>query len=166
MKRICAWCQKDMGGEGSDDLITHGICPSCARLMMLGRRQKLSSYLNTIEAPILLIDKQGIIKTANQMACEALGKEIHIIEDRAPGDVIECVNASLPEGCGKTEHCTACCIRKLIMETHATGKSFLRQPAYQDIDAADGVKRMRYLISTEKVGEIIFVRIDEMIEEY
>ncbi|MEW6237863.1 MAG: hypothetical protein AB1656_20950 [Candidatus Omnitrophota bacterium] len=162
MKRICAWCGKEMGETGgSDGLITHGICLPCARSMMAGRRQHLSSFLDMIEAPVLLVDDQGIVKTANRMACEALKKDIDVIEDYAPGDVMECINASQPEGCGNTVHCKACAIRKLIMETHATGKSYLRQPAYQDIDTAVGVKRMHYFLSTEKVGEIVFLRIDE-----
>ncbi len=35
MKRICSWCNKDMGvcveaRSGSDQVITHGICEACA----------------------------------------------------------------------------------------------------------------------------------------
>ena len=33
MRRVCAWCKKDMGEKPplEDKSITHGICPECLR---------------------------------------------------------------------------------------------------------------------------------------
>ncbi len=50
------------------------------------------------------------------------------------------------------------------MQTHESGKSKVNQVAYQDIDTPEGTKRMRFHISTEKVDDIVFLRIDELIE--
>lgn len=38
MKRICAWCQKDMGEiePFEDKSITHGICPECKEQFFAG----------------------------------------------------------------------------------------------------------------------------------
>jgi hypothetical protein len=32
-KRVCAWCQKNMGEKEGDGGVTHGICEDCAAKM-------------------------------------------------------------------------------------------------------------------------------------
>jgi len=44
----------------------------------------------------------------------------------------------------------------------ATGRARTRVPAYQDINTSEGVQQVRLLISTEKVGDAVLLRIDEM----
>lgn len=35
MKRLCAWCARDLGDKpGDTDVITHGICDDCADAMV------------------------------------------------------------------------------------------------------------------------------------
>ena len=49
-----------------------------------------------------------------------------------------------------------------MTETLATGRAVERVPAYQLKKAANGVQAIRYLISTERVGEAVMLRIDEV----
>jgi len=162
MKKICAWCNKEIGEEeGDESVITHGICASCAQRIISPQKNSLRAFLNRFEYPILLVDSNVEIKIANHQAQEALGKDLKEIEGYLGGEALECVYASQPGGCGKTEHCKACAIRKMVNDTHASGISLLRQPAYQNIETPDGIVQMRLFLSTEKVGNFVILRIDE-----
>ncbi|MEW6237864.1 MAG: hypothetical protein AB1656_20955 [Candidatus Omnitrophota bacterium] len=162
MIRICAWCGKEMGeAEGSEEIITHGICASCVQNIAFSKKRSLRAYLNKFEFPILLVDDNVVVKIANNLARKALGKDLREIEGYFGGEAIECVYASQPGGCGKTVHCKACTIRLVVNETYATGKSILGRPAYQDIMMPEGVKQIALSLSTEKVGEFVILRIND-----
>jgi hypothetical protein len=163
MKRICAWCGKYLGEKpGLDRVVTHGICDECAKEMNANLNQGLQSFLDRLEAPVLMVDHDGVVLTANLAACEKVDKELYEVRDFRGGDVMECARARLPGGCGQTEHCQACTIRNSVMETHATGKGIDKREAYQLIFTPQGEKKMRLLISTEKINQVVLLRIDEM----
>ena len=118
--------------------------------------------LDLIEEPVLVIDSLGTVRTANERGLQLLGKDLDAVADHLGGDAIECSYASLPEGCGRTEHCRTCAIRNVLMETLAHGKCYTKVIAYQKISTPNGDRIMRFYISTEKVGDQILLRIDEM----
>jgi hypothetical protein len=161
MKRICAWCKKklDLDGE-KDQAITHGICRTC-KVSLLFKEKTLESFLDSLSQPVLAVTSQGKIRTINSKASAMLGKAADSIRELDGGVVMECVYSKLPQGCGKTEHCTGCTIRNTVMETFATGKSLIHLTAYQYIQTPAGPKKMRFLITTEKVGDIVLLRIDD-----
>jgi hypothetical protein len=49
-----------------------------------------------------------------------------------------------------------------VEKTLASGKSVERVPAYQLVKAPNGVQPKHYLISTERVGASVMLRIDEV----
>lgn len=118
--------------------------------------------LDLIDEPVLVLDSLGIVKTANDSGLKLLDKDLDSVEEQLGGDALECAYASLPEGCGKTEHCKTCAIRNILMDTLASGKSYTNVPAYQKIRTPNGERLMRYYISTEKIGEQILLRIDDV----
>jgi hypothetical protein len=67
-----------------------------------------------------------------------------------------------PAAAGNTIHCKSRTIRNLVLDTHATGRSFERVPACQDIQLPDEVKTLNIAVSTEKVGDFVLLRIDDM----
>lgn len=79
------------------------------------------------------------------------------------GDVFDCKHAV--EGCGQNIHCKTCTIRKTVNETYKTGKSFSKVPAYPDLNYVTNENKIKFLISTEKKGEAVVLRIDEVSEE-
>jgi hypothetical protein len=91
-----------------------------------------------------------------------LGKNLSRIEGYRGGDVFECAYARLPEGCGKTVHCSGCTIRNTVIKTFATGINYIRTPAFLFKNSNRKVKKYDLYISTEKVGDIVLLRIDEM----
>jgi PAS domain-containing protein len=165
MNRICTWCEKEWQADdaATDYVVTGNTCAACrGQLYDAASLCSLNEYLNHLDVPVLVMDDDVRVMDFNEPARALLGKSAADIEGYYGGDVIECVYAKLPEGCGNTEHCKACTIRKTVTNTHLTGDPHFRVPAYQDIQTANGAREMRYTISTEKVGQFVLLRIDEV----
>ena len=163
MKRICAWCQKELPSKGTrdDSVITHGMCDECLAYYKTNG-SSLRDFLNKLKVPVLAVDGNVTVLTASDQACSMLDKELPEVQGRLGGDAIECAYARLPGGCGKTVHCRSCTIRLTVTDTYATGRSHEKVPAYADLEKPDGVKNLRFLISTEKMGDIVLLRIDDV----
>jgi hypothetical protein len=162
MRRVCAWCKKDMGTKedsSGNDIITHGICPECEKLVEF-ETVKTRSILDGFDKPILLLNGEARCVMANKAVSKAVGKKVDSIEGYFCGDVICCVNASEPGGCGETEHCSGCTIRNTVEDTFKTGKSHLKVQAYQFIQTKKGVEKKEFFVSTEKQGNKVLLRID------
>lgn len=165
MNDVCAWCRDRLSPDDMtpDDILTHCVCRECRGDLFSGRGPvSLQEYLNKLAVPILLLHEDGGIVTANRAACEDLGVDPKSVEGRLGGDAIECINARLPGGCGKTEHCRTCAIRNAVTDTYRTSQSHFRVPAYADRETPDGVRRSRFLISTEKLGDLVVLRIEDI----
>jgi hypothetical protein len=122
----------------------------------------LHKFLDGLQFPIVLVDDQGVVRTGNDPACQLLHKGLHEVEGFRGGEVFRCSNAILPGGCGNTVHCSGCVIRRTVMETHATGKSCLKVPALLKQQSSTDPQEVRFLISTEKVGDYVWLRVDEV----
>jgi PAS domain-containing protein len=166
MKRVCAWCGKNLGTAfsdvHSDALITHGICDECAFHLRAQVGMPLRDFLDGLGVPVLLLDSDGNVKTANKNVRQFLKKDLALIEGYKGGDVFECRHATLPGGCGKTAHCSGCAIRRTVMDTFRSGKSQQKVRAYLDRETPDGSQPLRLLISSERVQDVVLLRIDEI----
>ncbi|HUI91661.1 MAG TPA: hypothetical protein VLX68_05360 [Chitinivibrionales bacterium] len=170
MKTVCAWCGKllddsDNGRDSGGKPISHGICPDCARRLLLTQARPLRRFLNRFAEPVFLVNAEGRVIAGNAAALSALGKKPEEVDDKLGGDAIGCRWASLPGGCGKTVHCKTCTIRNTVTNTINTGKSNIKVPAYPDLANITGDFRIRFLITTEKAGEGVLLRIDEIKQE-
>lgn len=164
MVSVCAWCRREMGfKEGPQGDITHGICPECYR-RFFGKveRESLSEFLEWLGVPVFLVDGDVRVVAANRKAADLVGTEPADLEGAYGGEVIECARSRLPGGCGRTVHCRACTIRNTVTDTFRSGRSHLRIPAVADGRSSEGGHLVRYLISTEKAGEGVLLRIDEV----
>ena len=166
MKAICAWCNTELRPAESDAginaPITHGICLRCASKLRPGQKKSYQSFLEQLEAPVVVIDQEPRICTANKRACVILGKCLPEIEERKPGDVIGCLHAKSPGGCGESIHCKSCTIRFAVLETFATGKNIVNIPAYPDVELSEEERSTSFLISTEKVGGVVLLRVNDI----
>ena len=165
MSRTCAWCKAELPAENGDPacVITRGFCAACREYFSSPRgRMSLPQYLDEIGVPVLVMDDDVRVLGFNEPARALLGHRLEGCVGRYGGDVLECAYARLPGGCGNTEHCKACTIRRAVTTTHATGDSRQNIPAYQDIVTPGGTREVRFLISTEKVGNFVLLRIDEV----
>lgn len=166
MKRVCAWCRKQLGRVDSqaslENVITHGICEKCSDNLLFQMGVELEVFLDSLKLPVVVVNREGTIVTGNDNARTLFSKELPELEGYKGGEVFECAYARLPEGCGKTVHCSGCTIRRTVFETYGTGKSLLRVPATLYRNTQGDPEKVKLLISTERIDDLVLLRIDEM----
>lgn len=166
MKIICAACGKDLGTKPADNFdenaVSHGLCESCAFHFQAQVGMSLPEYLEGLDVPVVTVTSEGTINSANHKALTMLGKPPLMIQGQKGGNVFECENAYLPEGCGNTIHCSACTIRNTVMDTIQTGNPHYNVPAYLNQLAHGGSHRIELFISTEKKGGVVFLKIEKI----
>ncbi|HZV83029.1 MAG TPA: hypothetical protein VFF53_12760 [Geobacteraceae bacterium] len=166
MKRVCAWCNKGMESEddcspGDDALVTHGICSDCTDNMEFQLGVSIRKFLNSFSVPVLLVDGERRMISANRSALQLVKKELGTISHELVGNVFECAYSRLPGGCGKSVHCSGCVIRNAINSTYATGEPASELPASIASDSSSrGNTLLSFLISTEKVLNYVLLRIE------
>ena len=125
--------------------------------------EKLAQQVAVLDAQrIVAGDGDLVALMANMKAREVLGKDLPQIKGFKGGNIIECVHAHEPGGCGRTEHCSGCALRLTVEDTYKTGKSHLRVPAYADVPVKGKPNKISFLISTEKVKGVVLLRIDKV----
>jgi len=104
LRRICAWCGAALdslsASLAADTPVTHGICPSCLARFQSERTWSLEDFLERLEGPVVLVDADGVFLAANSRARTAFGRERQQLAGRRGGEVIDCLYAQLPGGCG------------------------------------------------------------------
>jgi PAS domain-containing protein len=146
-----------------EDVVSHGLCRRCARDFMIEELgEPLNEFLDRLGVPVIVVGPEFVVSTANKQACALIGKDLSEIQHGYPGDVIECAHAQEPSGCGEQIHCTACTIRLKVKETFETGESFENVQAYPGACLFEDVRRMSIEISTQKVGEVVFLTIENL----
>lgn len=167
MKRVCSWCKTEMGvvqtKDFSETAVTHGICEECLQTYFGPRQVNLMDFLDSLDATVIAVNSKAIVTSANKQAREFLHKESNEIEGFMGGDVFECAFAKLPGGCGNTIHCDGCTIRNTVMDTFLSGNSHLKTPAYLFRGTPEKNQEIQLLISTEKVKEVVLLRIDKIV---
>jgi transcriptional regulator with PAS, ATPase and Fis domain len=166
MIRICAWCGTNLEpaslAERDRSPVTHGICSTCADRVLGHERRSLNEFLETLDDPVMMVDDDGVVLNANTRAQTLLNKDLDLISGKRGGDIIECEHSRSPGGCGSTEYCqTGCVIRRSVTHTFSTGEALERQTAHQMVFTPSGVVESRFVISTEKVVNLVLLRIDE-----
>jgi len=98
----------------------------------------------------------------NKKACEVLGKEPLEIMQHLGGNVFECAYARLPEGCGRTVHCSGCAIRRTVTKTYETGEPQSMVPAILHRENSGRPLKIALSITTVKKGNIVVLRVDNI----
>lgn len=162
-RQVCAYCGRNLNAlpeQGQPDRISHGVCQNCFPALVAGSGLPFAAFLDSLPAPVLVLDQEMRIVAVNAKARQLTPDVGRDLRGSLPGEAFGCVHAHTPEGCGRTVYCQTCAIRRTVVKTAATGESQIRIPAYADIEDMLGLHIVRFLISTEKVGEIVLLRID------
>ena len=155
---MCAWCHRLLS-EDIDAPVSHGICDSC-RIDAEFQREGLDDFLNRLSGPVLAVDGEGNVVGSNHVAAVLVSSDVASMKGRLAGDVISCVYSELSGGCGRTTHCTGCAIRRSCEHTAATGEAVRDEPAYSYTRTPRGPVWKCFLISTERIGTLVLVRIE------
>ena len=166
METVCSRCHAPLkvtqNGNGINGSIAYGICHKCAGLLQQGEKKSARDFLEQFAFPVLLM-MGGEPRThiANHHACDFLGKSLEAIEGKLGGDMIECVHARRAGGCGRHIHCKGCAVRKSVLYTFTTGKTLTHVPATLDLMPENSMVTIRFMISTEKVGDGVIVHLEK-----
>ncbi len=162
----CVWCNGPIGpGEGNrrqGGLIKPPLCQSCAEFLVFQMGVPLQKFLDSLPAPIFMVDNDATVVAANSKGYGLLHKGPEQVLRRLSGQVFECAYARLEQGCGRTVHCSGCAIRRSIYHTSETGESLSAVPATLRRGDADDPEAVTMLISTEKMGNVVLLRIDRV----
>lgn len=166
MHRRCAWCGRALDptppAPHDGELITHGICESCRDTFLLDVGTPLQDFIDTLGAPVLIVEDDTVAVAANQRALELAGKDLEALKGQRLGDVFECANAKLPEGCGRTVHCSGCTIRNSVTHTHDTHEPCLRVPASLKQGPVEEPNPVDLYITTEWVAGKVLLKIEKV----
>ncbi len=162
MKVVCAWCKKTLSAGEPGARVSHGICPECLYRFEAEQTLTLAELLEQIDVPVVAVDSKGMSLAANLAAARAIGKTIQEICRRPVGNVVECIHAHSPEGCGRTIHCSGCAIRNSVTATYRDGGARCGVGVEKLIRDAEGEKLARFTISTEKAADVVFLMIDDL----
>jgi len=149
----------------SADTVSHGICSDCSSMLRPQFGMSIDRYIDTLPVPVLATEVYNgriIVKAANEPACKAVGKELREVVQHLAGNVFECDHARLPEGCGRTMHCSGCAIRRSVMTTFETGEPQGMVPATLSRFAPDAPTVVAMTITTVKIGDLVVLRVDRM----
>lgn len=146
--------------RGGSAAVTHGICQACRDELIRDVAVPLADFLDLIEEPVLLVTDGVEVEAGNAAAAGIVNRARRDLQGLLAGPVFECAYAKLPEGCGRTIHCSGCVIRRSVEHTHATGEPLYRVPATLRRGEVEDPHDVALLISTEKARDSVLLRID------
>lgn len=155
MKTICAWCGSVLH-EGSPP-VSHGICLPCRQQFFQREDVSLQSFINSFSFPIVVVNSSFDPVAINRSAANSSHLSIQLAPDTTLGNVVECKYSHLPEGCGKTVHCSGCVLRRTVEDTHTSGRPAVMVPAAINTSSEE----VGFYVSTVKTENRIFVKLDK-----
>jgi hypothetical protein len=161
MTASCRVCGKEFAPDSQTvhRNITYGICAEC--VAQISETSDNSVLLESIDAPVLLMQgNPRQVVTANRKALELFEKNLHEVERHRGGQLFDCVHSFTEAGCGKDANCENCKIKNAIADTFTTANSHNGVSAELSVRKANGTKTYNLQVSTEKVGDLAFVRVD------
>jgi len=162
MVTVCAYCHTIIRPASEpDEPVNHGICEPCHTHFLALLGIDLNRYLDLLDAPVVLVDEEARVLSANHLAQESFHIPAGMVPSpRLCGDVFECENAERPEGCGRTVPCLSCAIRNTVMETHRTGDPVDGRPAVLTRRLRSSGAGLDLRISARREGRVVLLRIE------
>ncbi len=163
MNNICRQCKTGLESNPKTDyIVTNGICPNCIENIFDEQNNSLTAFLNSIDAPILLMQSDPRqVRTANKKACDLFKKDLSQIEGHRGGEVFDCIHAFTKAGCGKDKNCEDCKIKNSVVDTFTNGKSYDGISTVLEIKKNNSLRPYNLQVSIEKVGDLALIRIDK-----
>lgn len=161
MRIVCAWCAETIASGKPDDAISHGICPACSKMLLEQHRLRLDDLLDQVPVPVVAFKPDLTALCANSAARRNSQIAATLITDLPVGNIIECVHAVAPEGCGRTIHCSGCTIRRMIADTHRDGRARQAYDVTQPVRREGTTVLVRYCLSTQKVADTVLLIVED-----
>jgi hypothetical protein len=161
MRKICSFCKTVISpGASPDEPVSHGVCKSCFDKILAEHGFNTRKCLDLLDAPVFLVDADANVLAANFLARSFVKKPFEHVRAGLCGNVLDCINAYLPHGCGKTAFCPECTIRNSVTETYTTGIPVTGRPALLNRKEQGKEEEIRVIVSTRKDGEVVLLRLE------
>ena len=118
-------------------------------------------FLNTIDAPVVLIDDNNTYLSANNSALSIIDREHLQLQNQRTGDIFTCENSKLTGGCGHTDMCGGCQMLQLISKTYTAKNAFNNIPVTLTRAKGKVREKLNLHISTERMNNLVLLRIDQ-----
>lgn len=165
-ERLCVWCGGALGAKPGDagkrGVLTGVVCAPCKENFSLRSGRSLRGFLDRLGVPVVLMGADREVLDANTDARSLLGRDLPSVAGKRWGEMMECAHARIAGGCGQSVHCRSCAIRNAVRETGETGRSLFNVRAYLDTEVEAEKKTVCLLVSTEKAGSLVLLRVDDL----
>lgn len=160
--QACMWCSQNIGT--AENRVESLLCGCCMEHFSLPPGGPIQKHLDDLLFPVLGVElyagKHMITRVVNSSACAWLNKDPVEIIRHLTGNVIECVHARLPEGCGGALPCNACEVLRSVAGTVKTGEPGIAVPAMLQRENAGHPIGMMLRLTTMKAGGLVLLRMD------
>ena len=157
----CMWCSPNSNTAKEKGITS--LCGCCMEHFFLPPDGPMQKHLDGLLFPVLGIElyagKHMITRAVNKNACAWLNKEPVEIVRHLTGNVIGCVHAGLPEGCGGALPCETCEVLRSVAGTVKTGEQ-VAVPAILLRENAGRPRAMVLRLTTMKAGGLVMLRLD------
>ena len=87
-----------------DERVSHAFCDACLdHYAAQWDGLTLGEYLDRFPFPVMAVDTSVRVVAMNTAMVDAISLELEEAIGRLGGEVLECVHARKPEGCGRTQ---------------------------------------------------------------
>jgi len=166
MSAICAWCNNEMdqerGSMREGRTMLRSICTTCLESFTFQMGVPLQTFLDRLPVPVFVVNDDVVVQAANNRGYALLNKDSQSVLKKLGGIVFDCAYAQLPEGCGKTIHCSGCAIRRSVYHTYTTGKSLIGIPATLHAAEPGKMQAVALKVSTEKMGDVVLLQVEKV----
>ena len=121
--------------------------------------------LKTMPLAVMIVNSDVRVQAINEAAQDFLctsSEEAHL---KRCGDVLKCVHACGPGGCGGAVSCSKCVLRKSVLES-LEGRTVSRNKGVFDVNVDGVVKRLILLVTTSpivyKSMEMVLVLVEDV----
>ena len=116
------------------------------------REEQLATIYEHAPLIMLLVDVDRRVCRANKLAEQITGKKAADLVGQPAGAALNCVNAlDDPQGCGFGRNCQNCTVRRTILDTFATGRSYHQVEASLPFIIDGKTTEMTFLLCTARI---------------
>lgn len=142
--------------EGQDVYI---ICEDCAADGELEPSEALLGVLADRKEAVLAFDQGLRVVAGTEPIAEVFGDLVQELRGLAPGDIIQCMRAVTPAGCGGTPLCRTCELRGALTATFDSGRPVAAVTATRRVMTAEGLRSLILTFTTERVGDSVLMTV-------
>jgi len=155
---LCKYCGEQLDPPHEN----RGFCGDCYDIIIKDPLSFKKEILDNIDLPFFVVSQSSQrVVTANEEFLNFISKSFDQIANQLGGDVIGCIHAANPHGCGKGEFCSKCPIRNLVQKTIDTQNPQKHVHVVQLIKHEGETKDISLHVTTRIKNGYVLLQIDD-----